>query len=317
MREIGGYFQLEFKKGNSFHPNAIALNTARNCFEYILRAKSIKKVLIPHYTCDVMLEPIKKLGVDFEFYNIDSNLEPILSTDNPKTIPVLYTNYFGVKQAFIEKVSVETENLIIDNSQGFYYPKAGNKDTFYSARKFFGVPDGSYLFTHKYLPAEEIDVDTSYQRISHLIKRIELGSNVAYKDFLENDFTLYNQPMKHMSKFTQTVLASIDYDLSKMTRERNFLYLHNLLATKNEFNINLDALSGPMCYPFLFKKSGLRAALLENKIYVPFLWKNVFVTTRKGDFERYLADYMFCLPVDQRYDIDDLKYILSVLNRFL
>ena len=145
------------------------------------------------------------------------------------------------------------------------------KDSCLSRRQEISIPftrSGNFLaFLTEviYIPANTFLLKKSMwipliEELSHLVKRIELRSNVAYKDFLENDFTLYNQPMKHMSKFTQTVLASIDYHLSKTTRERNFLYLHNLLATKNEFNIDLDALSGPMCYPFLFKKSGLRAA---------------------------------------------------------
>jgi hypothetical protein len=33
MKEIGGYFELEFREGNSYHANAIPLNTARNSFE--------------------------------------------------------------------------------------------------------------------------------------------------------------------------------------------------------------------------------------------------------------------------------------------
>ena len=51
MKEIGGYFELELHKGGHYHPDALHLNTGRNCFEYILRAKGYKKVYIPYYTC--------------------------------------------------------------------------------------------------------------------------------------------------------------------------------------------------------------------------------------------------------------------------
>lgn len=45
MKEIGGYFELELHKGGHYHPDALHLNTGRNCFEYILRAKGYKKFI--------------------------------------------------------------------------------------------------------------------------------------------------------------------------------------------------------------------------------------------------------------------------------
>ena len=33
------------------------------------------KVYIPYYTCDVLLEPFRKLGVAYEYYQINANLE--------------------------------------------------------------------------------------------------------------------------------------------------------------------------------------------------------------------------------------------------
>ena len=68
MQAIGGYFSLETSAGEHYHKDAIRLNTARNCFEYVLRARGYSKVYIPYYTCEVMLEPIRKLGVDYDFY---------------------------------------------------------------------------------------------------------------------------------------------------------------------------------------------------------------------------------------------------------
>ena len=71
--EIGGYFELELNKGHEYHPQAIRLNSGRNAFEYILRAKKYKKVYMPFYTCEVMFEPLQKLNLNFENYSIDEN----------------------------------------------------------------------------------------------------------------------------------------------------------------------------------------------------------------------------------------------------
>ena len=49
MREIGGYFQLEKRKGSVFHDEALALNYGRSCLLYLIRTKRINKLHIPVY----------------------------------------------------------------------------------------------------------------------------------------------------------------------------------------------------------------------------------------------------------------------------
>ena len=75
MKSIGGYFTLELphNTGGELYPEAIRLNSGRSCFEYILKARGYKKVWLPYYTCDVMLQPILKNGIDYEFYHIDKD----------------------------------------------------------------------------------------------------------------------------------------------------------------------------------------------------------------------------------------------------
>ena len=90
-KSIGGYFELELPQGTEYHSQAIALNTGRNALEYILRARGYKRVYLPYYSCEVLLEPFKKLGVDYTFYHINANLETdlqvSLNSDWPKTGP--------------------------------------------------------------------------------------------------------------------------------------------------------------------------------------------------------------------------------------
>ncbi|HFK5575098.1 TPA: hypothetical protein ACG0AX_003469, partial [Elizabethkingia anophelis] len=150
---IGGYFQLELCENKPFqYSDLILLNTARNCLEYILRAKGYKKIYIPYFTCDVLLEPINKLNIDYQFYDIDDSLEPIFDYDRVGGNEVfLATNYFGIKTKFIEDLSSKVKNLIIDNAQAFFAKPLLGIDTFYSPRKFVGVSDGGILATKKIL----------------------------------------------------------------------------------------------------------------------------------------------------------------------
>lgn len=248
-KEIGGYFEMGFNTKQPYHKKAIALNTARNCFEYVLLAKKVKKVFIPHYTCEVMLEPLIKHQIDYDYYSLDKNLDPLTSDLIKPDDFFLYTNYFGIKQNTIKTLTTQYTNLIVDNSMAFYSEPIENNDTFYSARKFFGVPDGAYLYSGKILKTN-FEVDHSHNRMIHLFKRIEVGANHAYQNFLENDFTLYNQPIRRMSKITQLILSGIDYAKIKDIREKNFLFLRHFLKDFNELEIDISGLNGPMFYPF-------------------------------------------------------------------
>lgn len=314
MNAVGGYFELELRQGGHYHQKAIRLNTARNCFEYVLRVRQYTKVYIPYYTCEVMLEPIDKLGIEVEFYHINESLEPISTPLLKKNEAFLYTDYFGLKQQCVKHLAeVLGDHLIVDNAQAFYAEPMQGIDTFYSARKFFGVPDGAYLYTDKEL-AQELEQDVSSERMSHLLKRIDLGAEAGYQDFRRNDDSLCHQPIKRMSKLTDSILCGIDYDSVKRRRRLNYAILDKALKDSNRIRLELDDEAAPMVYPYWTKDASLRRKLIENKVFVATYWPNVKEWTKEGMLERKLAEDMIPVPCDQRYDSNSINQILFYTN---
>jgi len=313
MNSIGGYFELELQQNEHYHQNALKLNTARNCLEYILRAKQYKKIFIPYYTCEVILEPIKKLRIDYEFYNINQQLEPVKKYNLLNHEAFLYTNYFGLKQEAVKYLAnIYNSKLIIDNSLAFYAKPLKGIDTFYSARKFFGVPDGAYLYTNKILD-EIIEQDFSFKRMSHLLKRIDLGAEFGYDDFKRNDALLINQPIKKMSELTEKILKSINYQNVKEIRKENYNYLHNKLINKNQLSFLLDDDSVPLVYPFYSEEKKIKERLIQAKIYVATYWKNVFNWCEVNSLEYSFAENTVFLPIDQRCKFSDLNTIVDII----
>lgn len=310
---IGGYFELELREGEHYHRNAIRLNTASNCFEYVLRARNYAKVYIPYYTCEVMLEPIWKLHIEHEFYHIDEKLEP---TNLPKldaNEAFLYTNYFGLKQDCVKRLVLEYgSQLIVDDAQAFYAEPLEGIDTFYSARKFFGVPDGAYLYTDKPL-RQEFEQDCSYNRMAHLLKRIDLGPEAGYQDFRTNEELLCNQEIKRMSKLTEALLCGIDYESAKRKRRENYVVLDNALKDSNLIHLKMDEDAVPMVYPYLTKDKSLRQRLIDNKVFVATYWPNVLEWTNDGMLERKLMENLIPIPCDQRYGKTEMLNIVSLI----
>lgn len=314
MEAIGGYFSLELPLTEEYHNGAIRLNTGRNCLEYILRARGYKKIYLPYYTCEAVMEPISKLGVSYEFYHIDIHFEIKDRFTLKADEGLLYTNYFGMKQRYVDQLAEKVgERLIVDNTQAFYAKRIDGIDTFYTCRKFFGVADGAYLYTEKLL-CEDFEQDESYDRMAHLLKRIDLSAEEGFADFRKVDASLDNQPIRKMSKLTRRIMQSIDYAAAAKKRRENYQYLHEALIDSNDLELPLDEDAVPMVYPFLAPIKGIREKLIQNKVFVARYWPNVLEWTTEEDVENLLAYQMQPLPIDQRYGFEILSRIAENIN---
>ena len=314
MKAIGGYFELELNKNEEYHQEAIRLNAGRNAFEYLLIANSYTKVYLPFFICDVLLEPLKKHQIGYEFYHINKQFEPLFDYDIVKPNEIfLYTNYFGLKDDFINSLASQFKKLIIDNSQSFYSKPLTGIDTFYSPRKFFGVPDGAYLYSNKKLEVS-FEKDVSFDRCSHLLKRLDSSAEYGYGDFTINDASLSNQEITEMSILTQTLLSSIDYYECAKKRKRNFNFLNQALQSSNKLEIDILNIGVPMVYPYWSIDKALRQKLLKNKIYTATYWPTVKHWSLAGTLEHRFVDEIVYLPIDQRYDTINLNKIIKIIG---
>lgn len=310
MNSIGGYFELELKQGEHYHKDALRLNTARNCLEYILVARKYTKVFIPYYTCASVLEPLMKLNVEYEFYSIDKLLEPTSLPPLQNGEAFLYTNYFGLKQSCVTNLANHyKQQLIVDNSQAFFANTIKGIDTFYSARKFFGVPDGAYLYTDCIID-KPLETDMSFARMAHLLKRIDLGAEAGYKDFKITEDLLSNNAIKRMSSITESILTSIDYEQVKQKRIQNY----NILGSHLGFYLSSSSDAVPMVFPFLCTNKDLRKKLIANKIYVATYWPNVLDWCNNNSIEHFLTVDLLPLPIDQRYGECEMNRILDLIK---
>ena len=315
---IGGYFELEMgDHGYIYHDNAYAVNSGRNALELILNNIEIEKIFIPFYTCDVLLQPLKKLKIEYEFYKLDKHFNPIINSTDDKDW-ILYVNYFGVFTNKVKQLLDNYENMIIDNSQAFFAKAFNNNPTFYSPRKFFGVPDGGFTIIDKKIDYN-FPIDLSFDRSSHLLKRADELTEQGYNDFKVNDSKLDELPIRKMSQFTKKLLRSIDYKKVKEIRDENFQLLHQHLRMDNELTeiIESNEINGPMVYPYLKKENEkLRSNLINHRIYVAQYWPNVINWIKdKNALEHYLFSNLIPLPIDQRYSKSEMLIILDKISR--
>lgn len=318
MKAIGGYFSLELPpfQGSYIHENGIHLNSGRNALEYILRSlPDIQCLWIPYYTCDVVLEPLKKQDIPYRFYSVNEFLELADEIELGKDEYLLATNYFGIKDSYIKELASRYgERLIVDNAQAFFTEPIAGIKTVYSPRKFVGIPDGGIAYMENGLDVSGLEQDISYDRCSHLLKRLDLGAEAGYADFRENSHQLMNQPIKRMSNLTWNLLQSIDFDSVKKQRRENFKQLHEVLSGINRLHIpSMNTFACPMVYPFYTSDDTLKKHLIENKIFVATYWPNVLEWCKDGMLEYELAGKVIAIPIDQRYGKESMNKIIKMI----
>lgn len=310
QRAIGGYFELELPYTPEYHSEALSLNSGRFCLEYILRCRQYSKIYVPYFTCDSAIEPIVKLGIRYEFYHINEQYHIIDDINLAADEALMYTNYWGLHSEYCSQLANKYgHHLILDYTQAFFARPIKGIDTFYSCRKFFGVPDGGYLYTDA-IANFEILRDESFQRMDSLVKRIDLSPEDGYDDFRRCSESFHNLPIRYMSNFTKRMMSGIEYKAVVNNRRTNYECLRQSLGGKP-----LSSDDVPMIFPYETSYGQeLRKKLIQNKVFVAKYWPNVDEWAGSDALETWMANNVLPLPIDQRYGAEDMERIINVIK---
>ena len=317
MNPIGGYFEWEFPpvKNHGLHDGEILLNSCRHSLEYILRGlNGVTNVWLPYFTCEVVLDPLKRLNIPYRFYHINRDLEIAADIALAEKEYLVYTNYYGIKDVYVKSLAKKYGNkLVVDNAQALFCKPRKECHQVYSPRKYIGMPDGGLAVTSVPDNSSALPEDISYGRCAHLLKRLELNPSEGYRDFQKDDAQLSICELSRMSAISHNIWASVNFESIKQKRRENFASLHNILGKTNKLNISsMGDFESPLVYPYWVENGKeLKKKLISKSIFVATYWPNVFEWCKSDDLEYELADNVVCTPIDQRYGKDDMERILK------
>ncbi len=320
MREIGGYIELETYRGKMLHDDGIKLNCGRNALAFLLDNRHIKNLYFPKFMCDSCDKVLSDHRVNVERYDVGLDFKPILKRIKDNAWLYL-VNFYGqlTKQDILLYKDQFNGRLIVDNAQAYFDAPIENIDTLYTCRKFFGVADGAILYTNDPTDkerAESLSIDESFQRMRFLLGRYERTASEFYAEYVENNNFFQDELVKRMSVLTENLLHGFDYGFIKDRRTENFFYLHKKLKDINLLSVHIP--EGAYMYPLMIENGTVaRKVLQAEKIYIPTLWPAVFNVCNVDELNYKMAKDILPLPVDQRYDTDDMEYIVEKVMKCL
>jgi dTDP-4-amino-4,6-dideoxygalactose transaminase len=307
--------------------------------------KTSKTVLIPAYTCQTVITPFEEAGWKCEFYSIRRDLR--IDADNllvavEKYHPSLVVAhpYFGmdlnvgeikalmaIKEQGIAVVLDLTQCLFTANQ----YPFASFVVASY--RKWMPIPDGGYLknlngkvkicqpkseneeFTDRELAA-------MYLRGQYFANGEQRTKDISIRLSKSADHLADSNTAPHkMSQVAYNLMQNENLEVNQQRRFENYTYLYQYIresdkVTKVCKNIN-DVTTAPLYFTiFVDDRPSLQRQLAQDAVYAPVIWPIEDERVLTNDEVKYIYDHILAIPIDQRYDVEDMKRVVEIINKF-
>ncbi|PKH05294.1 hypothetical protein [Moritella sp. Urea-trap-13] len=318
MRHVGG--EQELTQQDYFRE---LTNSGRSSLRWIIESAQLasKRLLLPDFLCEVILDVLAEYHIDVDFYVVDSQLSYQLP-DNLNDYDALYLiKYFGATTASFEcAVATFKQCVIVDDVFSPYPHILDIRQSWYSfnsLRKISAVADFSMLYSNQRLKQLDVKPLTEFATLKYQAKQYKYDYFNADKGEEQVYLSLFNQGESCLdnhkgifSPSSRSVLESIDFyqylDNERALRCKNYAVVCELLG---EYIVPIQS----DCYSFapllLPNRDAVRRRLMGHNIFLAVHWPEATTVTNE------LCHSILSIPLDSRYDEKDMskicEYILS------
>lgn len=298
--------------------------------------KKEKVALLPAYCCWSMSAPFEKSGWTVVYYRLNEDLTVDLDylkilLNSARTDAVLTMNYYGsasTDEAVALVKSVDQRIVVIEDFSHcmFSVKQIHNPqvDIYVSSiRKSVGVCDGAIILSHIPLPIQylqEAQPEFSGRRYAaqEEKKRYSYTKDQDVKkgfvdeiracEVLLNDFS----SIPPISERALQMIRLLNGEHIAYARRENMRHLMQLLAGKIRMVPGLErCLDGaPFSLPILVNnRDEYQQKLAKAGVYAPVLWPICEEAQKVCKVSAMMGEQMLSIPIDQRYDWDDMEEI--------
>lgn len=304
-----------------------------------------KTVLIPAYTCQTVITPFEEAGWLCKFYSIRRDLR--IDTDNllslvKKLHPslVVVHPFFGMDLNDEEmKVLMAIKELciavVLDLTQCLFSTKQYSFASFVVAsyRKWMPLPDGGFLrsFTNTIeivqpetdnLEFIEKSIAAMYLRDQYFkigeqrMKDISIRLNKSANNMAKRNIISHK-----MSQVSVSLLQKEDLKLNQQCRFENYFYLDRNVDESEKITKvcknNEELTTAPLYFTiFAQNRASLQHLLAQDAIYAPVIWPVEDKRVLIDDEVNYIYEHLLAIPIDQRYDVNDMQRVIEILNNY-
>jgi len=313
-------------------PSSLFLANARSSITILANILQSKTVWMPSYFCPVMLQALKRQGVEIQFFPVDLHLRieitDWISRINKNDLVILI-DYFGfpTELSIAEKIKARQAWILEDASQAMLtYERLPLADfLIISPRKFTGVPDGGVLVSKCSIKFDEIaleDAPLEWQvdslRASVLRKGFDRGltqDRMWYTLFRkqEEDIPIGYFSMSDISRYLLENI--IDYTEIAGKRRENYLFLLERLKPWAMYKTLNDSVV-PLGFPIVLEnRDAIRQKLFAECIYPPVHWEIKDAVPSVFEHSHWLSAHIMTLPCDQRYNFEDMERLCILFQK--
>ncbi len=352
QKEIGSIFpvsdyNVKINDYREYYNGSYFFSLCREALFCIAENYSTEKkvILIPAYTCQTVIEPFLQAGWELHFYPVDKKLcisenafLALLEKFSPSVI--LFHPYYGKKLLKYEidllRYAKERGALIVqDLTQSIFSQKNPSYTdiTVGSIRKWLGIPDGAFLSVSdncslNIKEGESCNTAFTIPQLDAMYLRGEYfrTDNMNYKQ-ISIRLNKYAEGLMHtepivihkISNYSLSVLNKTDFALIQKKRFENFKTLLSKIKNSDGcfgvINSIAELDDAPLYFPiYVEKREKFQRSLAEKSIYAPILWGVENNDVLVNETTKYIYEHLLAIPIDQRYDYDDMSRIADVIN---
>lgn len=329
--------------------DAVFVSTGRSAENLVLdeigagNPHAAKVALIPPYTCETVIAPFLKHGYTLRAYPVREDLRTtpeMLSRaiEESGASVVLLHSFFGFDslpdcETVLRRYASREVVFIEDRTQSLFsgFPALPAAYVTGSLRKWTGMPDGGFAVCrdgHFSVKPTEYDRELTKAKMNaSFLKYRYLFQGIGEKAAFLNEYRVAEDILDAQSQYYAISPASeavfLQLDTSELRRKRRENYQVILDRTRN-----LDGVT-PVCgeltgevTPLYFlllteNREKLQIKLRQADIFAPIVWsKSEFlpdVCAEAGTLYR----HSLCIPIDQRYDTDDMERVVKRIREVM
>lgn len=297
-------------------------------------------VLMPAYCCHSMVDPFEKAGWKVVYYRLNKDLtanidylKQLLVEVRPKA--VLTMNFYGsastaeavevIKSSCLECVCIEDFSHCTFSLASIYNPQVDYYVT--SIRKSVGVCDGSVILSKNALDESWVEEgetefmtsrrDSQKLKAEYTYSQRPEKKNIFFPELRRQEGELDAfEGVLRISKTGMEMLGVLNGEMIAYARRCNMKHILKLIGGKVESVPGIErCLDGaPFSLPILVKnRDEVQQKLAKRGVYAPVLWPICDEARAVCPVSARMADEMLSIPIDQRYNYDDIEEIAKII----